>query len=71
MPGPLFSLLRKTRSSLTLHIDAACDARALERLLTRLARYGDRVSLSVAETVREMVDVDWSRFELVRVRADR
>jgi radical SAM superfamily enzyme YgiQ (UPF0313 family) len=64
-------VLRKTRSSLTLHIDAACDVRALERLLARLARYGDRVSLSIAETVQEMVDVDWSRFELVRVRADR
>jgi hypothetical protein len=59
-------LLRKTRSSVTLHIEA-CDARALERLLARLSRYGDRVSLSIAETMREMVDVDWSRFELVRV----
>jgi radical SAM superfamily enzyme YgiQ (UPF0313 family) len=61
-------LLRKTRSSITLHIEA-CDARALERLLARLSRYGDRISLSIAETMREMVDVDWSRFELVRVRA--
>ena len=63
-------VLRKTRSSITLHIEA-CDARALERLLGRLARYGDRVSLSIAETMREMVQVDWSRFELVHVRADR
>jgi hypothetical protein len=63
-------LLRKTRSSITLHIEA-CDARALEQLLARLSRYGDRVSLSIAETMREMVHVDWSRFEMVRVRADR
>jgi radical SAM superfamily enzyme YgiQ (UPF0313 family) len=62
-------LLRKTRSSITLDIEA-CDARALERLLGRLSRYGDRVSLSIADTMREMVDVDWSRFELVRVRAE-
>ena len=61
-------LLRKTRSSITLRIEA-CDARAVERLLARLSRHGDRVSLSIAETMREMVDVDWSRFELVRVRA--
>ena len=61
-------LLRKTRSSISLRIEA-CDARALERLLARLSRYGDRVSLSIAETMQEMVDVDWSRFELVRVRA--
>ena len=62
-------LLRKTRSSVTLYVEG-CDAQALERLLTRLSRYGDRVSLSVAETMREMVKVDWSRFELVRVRAE-
>jgi radical SAM superfamily enzyme YgiQ (UPF0313 family) len=61
-------LLRKTRSSITLQVEA-CDAEALERLLGRLSRYGDRVSLSIAETMREMVDVDWSRFELVRVTA--
>jgi hypothetical protein len=61
-------LLRKTRSSISLRIEG-CDARALERLLARLSRHGDRVSLSIAETMREMVDVDWSRFELVRVRA--
>ena len=61
-------VLRKTRSSISLDI-GTCDARALERLLARLSRYGDRVSLSIAETMREMVDVDWSRFELVRVRA--
>jgi radical SAM superfamily enzyme YgiQ (UPF0313 family) len=61
-------LLRKTRASITLQIDT-CDAEALERMLKRLSRYGDRVSLSVAETVRDMVHVDWSRFELVRVRA--
>ena len=66
--GHLGKLLRKTRSSITLRIEA-CDARALEQLLARLSRYGDRVSLSIAETMREMVDVDWSRFELVRVRA--
>jgi len=62
-------LLRKTKSTITLDIEA-CDARALERMLKRLSRHGDRISLSVAETMRDMVQVDWSRFELVRVRSD-
>jgi len=57
-------LLRTTKSTITLRIES-CDARAVERLLRRLARYGDRVSLQVAETLREAVDVDWSRFEMV------
>jgi cytosine/adenosine deaminase-related metal-dependent hydrolase len=57
-------LLRTTKSTITLRIES-CDARTAERLLRRLARYGDRVSLQVAETLREAVDVDWSRFEMV------
>jgi radical SAM superfamily enzyme YgiQ (UPF0313 family) len=59
-------LLRQTRSHIELRIEQ-CDARAVERLLQRLARHGDRVSLSVVQSVREMVSVDWSRFETVRV----
>jgi len=61
-------LLRRTRSTIELRIDA-CDTRRLERLLRRLSRYGDRVSVSIGESVREVIDVDWSRFELVRVTA--
>jgi radical SAM superfamily enzyme YgiQ (UPF0313 family) len=63
----MHQLLRRTKSTITLRIEA-CDAKSIERLLRRLSRYGDRVSLSISESLREMVDVDWSRFELVRVR---
>jgi radical SAM superfamily enzyme YgiQ (UPF0313 family) len=57
-------ILRETRSTITLRIEGS-DARAAERLLRRLARYGDRVTVSVAGKLREMVNVDWSRFEAV------
>lgn len=61
-------LLRETSSTITLKIDA-CDTRRVERLLRRLSRHGNRISLSISESVRDVMDVDWSRFELVRVRA--
>jgi hypothetical protein len=57
-------ILRETKSTITLRIETL-DARAMERLLRRLQRHGDRVSVSVAGKLREMVDVDWSRFEAV------
>jgi hypothetical protein len=57
-------LLRKTKANVTLRIEA-CDAESVERLLRRLRRYGDRISLSVSGALREMVTVDSSRFHLV------
>ncbi|HEV2722581.1 MAG TPA: hypothetical protein VG323_21340, partial [Thermoanaerobaculia bacterium] len=59
-------VLRKTASTVTLRIESA-DAAAVERLLRRLARHGDRVFVSAGDTLREMIDVDWSRFQLAAV----
>ncbi|MGZ8851282.1 MAG: DUF4070 domain-containing protein, partial [Thermoanaerobaculia bacterium] len=57
--------LRATRATITLRIEG--DARAAERLLQRLQRYGDRVSLSLSEAV-PVVNLDWSRFEVTKLR---
>lgn len=59
----LASVLRRTRTTLTLRIE--CDVAALEKLLARLEPYGDRVSVAIEEAVPALVDVDWSRFNLV------
>jgi radical SAM superfamily enzyme YgiQ (UPF0313 family) len=59
----LQSLLRKTRSTITLRIE--CDIAAAERLLERLARYADRISLSIDDAVPAIANVDWSRFHVV------
>ncbi len=56
-------MLRRTKATLSLRIEE-CDAAAAERLLNRLARYGDRVTLSVSAAIRDVVDVDWSRFHM-------
>jgi len=60
-------VLRKTQSTVTLHIES-CDAKAVERLLRRLAADGDRIFVSIGETLRAMVDVDWSSFQLATER---
>jgi radical SAM superfamily enzyme YgiQ (UPF0313 family) len=56
-------LLRRTKATVTLHIES-CDAKAAERFLRRLSRHGDRIFLSIGETARELADVDWSAFQL-------
>lgn len=63
----LDKLLRHTRSTLTLRIDElhAQHAAHLQRLLARLARHGDRVSVVVHEKLRARVPVDSSIFNLV------
>ncbi|MGZ4778362.1 MAG: hypothetical protein ACXV5L_04150, partial [Thermoanaerobaculia bacterium] len=53
--------LRTTRATITLRIEG--DARAAERLLARLSRYSDRISLSLSEAI-PVVNMDWSRFEV-------
>ncbi len=55
-------LLRKTRTTITLRIE--CDIAAVEELLERLARYSDRVSLSLDQAVPAVARVDWSRFQV-------
>ncbi|HVT45513.1 MAG TPA: radical SAM protein [Thermoanaerobaculia bacterium] len=55
-------LLRTTQSRVTLRIE--CDTRTVERLLHRLTRHADRISLSLSEPIPAM-SIDWSRFEVV------
>ena len=68
---PLERLLRHTRASLTLSIEAfhAPHLADLQRLLNRLARYGDRVSIVLDERLRHLVPIDSSVFNLVLARA--
>jgi hypothetical protein len=60
-------LLRHTHSTLTLQIEElqAQHVAHLQRLLARLARHGDRVSVVVPERLRTLVTVDSSVFNLV------
>jgi radical SAM superfamily enzyme YgiQ (UPF0313 family) len=65
--APLEQLLRTTRASLTLRIESLPTQQlgALQRLLRRLARYGDRISIELDETLRGRVPIDSSVFHLV------
>jgi radical SAM superfamily enzyme YgiQ (UPF0313 family) len=75
LPGEFFrraarhleGLLARTTSTVTLRIDALREQELphLDRLLSRLARYGDRVSVVVSERMRGLVQVDSSVFRLV------
>jgi radical SAM superfamily enzyme YgiQ (UPF0313 family) len=64
---PLERLLRHTRASVTLSIEAfhAPHLADLQRLLKRLARYGDRVSIVLDERLHHLVPIDSSVFNLV------
>jgi radical SAM superfamily enzyme YgiQ (UPF0313 family) len=66
---PLERLLARTPTLLTLHIEAlhAAEAPHLQRLLARLRRYGDRVSVVADDKLRQLVGVDSSVFNLVLV----
>jgi len=63
----LEAFLQHQRASLTLRIDAfhAQQLPPFQRLLRRLARYGDRVSIVIDERLRAGVPVDSSVFHLV------
>ena len=63
----LEKFLRHTHSTLILHIEElhAQHVAHLQRLLARLARHGDRVSVVVHEKLRTVVPVDSSVFNLV------
>jgi radical SAM superfamily enzyme YgiQ (UPF0313 family) len=75
LPGAFFRgaarhlerLLGRTASTVTLRIEALREQELphLDRLLSRLARYGDRVSVVVSERMRSLVNVDSSVFRLV------
>lgn len=60
-------LLRRTAATLTLHVEELCEEQRgqLERLLARLAPYGDRVSIWVERRLRPLLAVDSSVFHLV------
>lgn len=60
-------LLRKTHATISLRIEGIelSELRHVQRFLQRLARHGDRISLSVTGTMRELLPVDWSRFQVV------
>ncbi len=59
-------LLRRGAAHLTLHIEALPGEQreAVERLLRRLARHGDRVSVRLGESLRDVLAVDSSVFHL-------
>jgi radical SAM superfamily enzyme YgiQ (UPF0313 family) len=64
---PMERILRRTSATLTLRIEAfrEHERKHLERLLRRLARHGDRVSIVLSEGLRGLVHVDSSKFHLV------
>jgi radical SAM superfamily enzyme YgiQ (UPF0313 family) len=63
----LEGLLKHTRTTVTLRIEALGEAEAhhLEDLLRRLQRYGDRVTIDLNERLRSAVSIDSSVFHLV------
>jgi radical SAM superfamily enzyme YgiQ (UPF0313 family) len=60
-------LLRHTSSRLTLQVETLGERERAHfaRMLEKLARHGDRVSIAIAEHLREVVPVDSSKFHLV------
>ncbi|MCZ6774943.1 MAG: radical SAM protein [Ignavibacteria bacterium] len=62
----LEKILKDTTSSITLHIEELHEAQLqhLNRLLKRLSRYGDRISIAVHDNVKEIVHIDSSIFYL-------
>jgi radical SAM superfamily enzyme YgiQ (UPF0313 family) len=62
----LEQVLRRTTSEVTLRLEELHDAHLpeLERLLQRLARYGDRIRIVLDERLRSRVRVDSSVFDL-------
>ena len=63
-------LLKRTPARVTLRIEALQreHSQHLTRMLQRLARYGDRVSIMLDDKLRRIVPVDSSVFDLVLLR---
>jgi len=63
----LVKLLKRTRITVRLRVEALSpqERPELERLLRRLARWGDRIYIEVNERLRDTVSVDSSIFHLV------
>jgi hypothetical protein len=65
----LENVLKDTTSSVTLHIEEFQEAeiKHLQILLKKLARYGDRINITVCEKLRYAIDIDSSVFNVVLV----
>jgi radical SAM superfamily enzyme YgiQ (UPF0313 family) len=63
----LSRLLARTQATITLRVEALhrAEMEALDYLLRRLARHGDRVSIVLDRTLRDIVRIDTSVFHLV------
>lgn len=63
----LENVLEETTASITLRIDEFNKEhlKHLNRLLKKLSRYGDRIEIIVHEKLREIIDIDSSKFNLV------
>ncbi len=63
----LEAVLKRTTASITLRIDTLHESEVqhLRRLLRRLARHGDRVSIALREELRSLIEIDSSVFNLV------
>ncbi len=66
----LEKMLKHTTSSLTLHIKEFHESQThnLKELLNRLSQYGDRVSITVDEKLKGIIDIDSSLFNLAPAR---
>ena len=66
----LEKMLKHTRSSLTLHIKEFHESQShhLKQLLNRLSQYGDRISITVDERLKGIIDIDSSLFNLAPTR---
>ena len=63
----LAKVLENSSATVTLRIESLHNTQVenLRRLLTRLTRYGDRVSVAVREELARIIEVDSSVFHLV------
>jgi hypothetical protein len=59
--------LHQTATTVSLRIDTFPTKQLsyLEHLLQRLSRYGDRISLHLSRELRQLLNIDLSRFHLV------
>jgi hypothetical protein len=67
----LEKVLEETTSSVTLRIEELHESqvRHLHRLLKRLSRHGDRISIALHDNVLDLVQIDSSVFHLILSRA--
>lgn len=68
-PRHLKRVLKHTSARITLTIEELQEnqLRHLQRMLRRLSRYGDRISIAVSEHLQPQLQIDSSRFHLILV----